>query len=250
MIVELGDRHLDDLLTIADPLVVTDLPTLLWSPHGHHEAVEALLPLAQAVLLDSVDEPVWREAIDRACTLVRAGLRRRPRVAALDPVARARRGDLRPAGAALRSCERSRASRSATTPTRRSRAMLLLGWLASRLGWRAEPAERRRGCAERHGPRDRRPGGRAASGGRPRAAGARPGGPQLRDRLRLELRLDRGPGGLRAQQRDAAGAGARMDDPRRLARRGGHPRRGHPPGAAARPHLPARAAGRRRRCCP
>ena len=35
-----------------------------------------------------------------------------------------------------------------------------------------------------------------------------------------------------------------MDDPRRLPRRGGHPRRGHPPGAAARPHLPARAAGR------
>ena len=55
---EIGDRHLDDLLTIADPLVVTDLPTLLWSPHGHHEAVDALLALAQAVLVDSVDEPV------------------------------------------------------------------------------------------------------------------------------------------------------------------------------------------------
>ena len=40
VVVELGDRHLDDLLTIADPLVVTDLPTLLWSPHGHHEIVE------------------------------------------------------------------------------------------------------------------------------------------------------------------------------------------------------------------
>ena len=69
VIVELGDRHLDDLLTIADPLVVSDLPTLLWSPHGHPEAVEALLPLAQATLLDSVDDPVWHEAIDRANTL-------------------------------------------------------------------------------------------------------------------------------------------------------------------------------------
>ena len=39
VIVELGEHHLDDLLTIADPLVVTDLPTLLWSPHGHHEVV-------------------------------------------------------------------------------------------------------------------------------------------------------------------------------------------------------------------
>src|SRR6202011_425465 len=69
VVVELGDRHLDDLLTIADPLVVTDLPTLLWSPHGHYEAAKALLPLAQSVLVDSVDEPVWREAIDRACEL-------------------------------------------------------------------------------------------------------------------------------------------------------------------------------------
>ena len=41
VVVEIGDRHLDDLLTIADPLVVTDLPTLLWSPHGHHEIVAA-----------------------------------------------------------------------------------------------------------------------------------------------------------------------------------------------------------------
>ena len=34
------------------------------------------------------------------------------------------------------------------------------------------------------------------------------------------LRLDRGTGGLRAHQRDARGSRARMDDPRRLARRG------------------------------
>ena len=44
-------------MTIADPLVVTDLPTLLWSPHGHREVVEELLAAAQAMLLDSVEEP-------------------------------------------------------------------------------------------------------------------------------------------------------------------------------------------------
>ena len=38
--VEIGARHLDDLVTIVDPLVVTDLATLLWSPHGHPEAVD------------------------------------------------------------------------------------------------------------------------------------------------------------------------------------------------------------------
>ena len=69
VVVELGDRHLDDLLTIADPLVVTDLPTLLWSPHGHEEIVEVLLELSQAVLLDSVEEPLAREALDRASAL-------------------------------------------------------------------------------------------------------------------------------------------------------------------------------------
>src|SRR5207302_2774087 len=71
VIVEIGDVHLDDLVTIADPLVVTDLPTLLWSPHGHPEVVAELLALCQAVLVDSVDEPVPREALDRACALTR-----------------------------------------------------------------------------------------------------------------------------------------------------------------------------------
>src|SRR5271154_1663175 len=69
VVVEIGDHHLDDLLTIADPLVVTDLPTLLWSPHGHADVVQELLALSQAVLVDSVDEPVWRDAIGRACEL-------------------------------------------------------------------------------------------------------------------------------------------------------------------------------------
>src|ERR1700689_662854 len=96
VVVEIGDRHLDDLVTIADPLVVSDLPTLLWSPHGHHDVVEQLLALSQAVLLDSVDEPLPADALERACSLARqayvvdlAGLRSTPwreRVAAaFDP---------------------------------------------------------------------------------------------------------------------------------------------------------------------
>ena len=47
----------EKLDTIVDPLVVTDLATLVWSPHGHPEAVDALLHLAQVVLVDSVNEP-------------------------------------------------------------------------------------------------------------------------------------------------------------------------------------------------
>jgi glucose-6-phosphate dehydrogenase assembly protein OpcA len=134
VVVELGDRHLDDLLTIADPLVVTDLPTLLWSPHGHHEIVTELLALSQSVLIDSVAEPVAREALERACALAKevyvvdlAWLRSTPwreRVAAtFDPVA-------------LR-----RELRTITSVTVRHHpestiaAMLLVGWLGSRLDW-------------------------------------------------------------------------------------------------------------------
>ncbi len=173
VIVELGDRHLDDLLTIADPLVVSDLPTLLWSPHGHPEAVQALLPLAQATLLDSVDEPVWHEAIDRANTLSDrlyvvdlAWLRSTPwreRIAAtFDPPAL--RAEL----------DEITAITIRHHPDSTVAAMLLIGWLASRLGWRLAPLQRRgRRCPERHrlrsgagrGSRDR-----AAPRGRPRAA--------------------------------------------------------------------------------
>ena len=183
VIVELGDRHLDDLLTIADPLVVSDLPTLLWSPHGHPEAVEALLPLAQATLLDSVDEPVWHEAIDRANTLSDrvyvvdlAWLRSTPwreRIAAtFDPPAL--RAEL----------ETIAAITIRHHPDSTVAAMLLIGWLASRLGWRLSPLQRRGRSAERHGAGRSARRDRPAPAGRARAAGARPGRPEHRDRLR------------------------------------------------------------------
>jgi glucose-6-phosphate dehydrogenase assembly protein OpcA len=200
VIVELGDRHLDDLLTIADPLVVSDLPTLLWSPHGHPEAVEALLPLAQATLLDSLDDPVWHEAIDRANTLSDslyvvdlAWLRSTPwreRIAAtFDPPA-------------LRSeLDEIAAITIRHHPDSTVAAMLLIGWLASRLGWRLSPLN-----AD----------GEVLSGAAQTAAGQEialrlESAPELLVRglagLSIEtasgihLRLDRGTGGLRAYQR-------------------------------------------------
>ena len=71
VIVDVGEQHLAHIDTIVDPLVVTDLPTVVWAPHGHTQAVEALLSLAQVVLLDSVDEPDMRDAVNRAMTLLR-----------------------------------------------------------------------------------------------------------------------------------------------------------------------------------
>jgi glucose-6-phosphate dehydrogenase assembly protein OpcA len=208
VIVRLGDRHLDDLDTIADPLVVTDLPTLLWSPHGHPEAVDALLGLAQATLIDSIDEPVWLDALDRACALARrayvvdlAWLRSTPwreRVAAAfdPPAVRAELEGL--TGVTVRH-----------HPDSTVAAMLLLGWLASRLHWKLGHAEivssdRSAGVL----------GGTAQTGAhevelelRADSALSVPGlaGLELRSASGLALDLDRGPGGLHARRRDAAG---------------------------------------------
>ena len=208
VIVELGDRHLDDLLTIADPLVVSDLPTLLWSPHGHPEAVQALLPLAQATLLDSVDDPVWHEAIDRANTLSDhlyvvdlAWLRSTPwreRIAAtFDPPA-------------LR-CELERISAITIRhhPDSTVAGMLLIGWLASRLGWRLSPLQADGGAdgavlsGVAHAG-DREIALRLESAPEQLVRGL--AGLSIETASGIHLRLDRGTGGLRAYQRDASGS--------------------------------------------
>jgi glucose-6-phosphate dehydrogenase assembly protein OpcA len=203
VVVELGDHHLDDLLTIADPLVVTDLPTLLWSPHGHHEVVEELLALSQAVLLDSVEEPSAAEALERACALSGqayvvdlAWLRSTPwreRVAAsFDPPW-------------LR-----RELRTITSVTVRHHpastvaAMLLVGWLASRLQWSTTPLLR--SGEELIG---------KAQASHQDVALRLQAAPELQvpglEGVTLEtasgrrLRLDRGLGGLHAHSRDAKG---------------------------------------------
>jgi glucose-6-phosphate dehydrogenase assembly protein OpcA len=134
VVVELGDRHLDDLVTIADPLVVTDMPTLLWSPHGHNDLVEPLLPLCQSVLVDSVDEPDAVEALARAQELSAqayvvdlAWLRSTPwreRVAATFDPPRLRHELHTLSELVVRH-----------HPDSRVAALLLAGWLGSRLDW-------------------------------------------------------------------------------------------------------------------
>ena len=53
--IDLGPEHLPGLDTIVDPVVVSDLPTMLWCPHGHEEALEALRHMVDVMLLDSDD---------------------------------------------------------------------------------------------------------------------------------------------------------------------------------------------------
>jgi glucose-6-phosphate dehydrogenase assembly protein OpcA len=148
VIVNLGERHLRDLDTIVDPLVVTDLRTAVWSPHGHPEAVDALTtgraggdPLAQVVVLDSVDEPDVHASLDRVGELADrsevvdlAWLRCTPwreRLAAFyDPAGR--RAEL---DTLSKVSVRYRADSLVS-------GLLLVGWLCARLGWRPEALTR------------------------------------------------------------------------------------------------------------
>ena len=224
--VELGERHLDDLLTIADPLVVTDLPTLLWSPHGHHEAVDELLrarPGGAAGLGRRARS--WRDALERARALARAtptsstsrGCARRPGAsgvaAAFDPPA-------------MRAELRAIASAGRPPPPgldRRRDAARRLAGLAPGLGAAARSIARGRRRSRQGARASRRRGRAARSRAAPEHAGARASrASTIETASGRALRLDRGPGGLRARTRDArraASANGRSRAPR-AARRG------------------------------
>ena len=102
LVVDVGPQHLPHLDTIVAPLLATDIATLLWSPHGHPEAVDALLHLAQVVLIDSVNEPDPASGDRPREDAGGAGLRRRSRLAALHALAGADREHVRPAELARR----------------------------------------------------------------------------------------------------------------------------------------------------
>jgi glucose-6-phosphate dehydrogenase assembly protein OpcA len=206
IILSVGEEHLDGLHAIVDPLVVTDLATVLWSPHGHPEAVDSLLTLAQVVLLDSLDEPDPDDALARVCSLADrayivdlAWLRSTPwreRIAAAFD-APANRGEL----ARISSVKVSFRHGSEVA------GLLLAGWLASRLGWRTSSLTRRgdvlRGRAR----------GRRGEVDITLAAGTDisvPGlsGIEIETAEGTRLKLDRGTGGLTAHRRRRDGSEA------------------------------------------
>src|SRR3954447_528458 len=197
VVVECGERHIKHLDRIVDPLVVTDLLTRGWAPHGHHEASDALLHLAQIVLTDSVDEPDPADAIRRAQQLSKevyvvdlAWLRSTPwreRIAATfdpDPV----RPELRTiSSVTIRHHPDSAAS-----------ALLLVGWLASRLDWRCAPLMAQRGGVIEGSVHARRQDVRVRLEPDPRLQVRGLAGLTLATASGRTYSLDRGPGGLRA----------------------------------------------------
>jgi glucose-6-phosphate dehydrogenase assembly protein OpcA len=200
---ELGQEHVPRLESIVDPLVVTDLPTLIWSPDRHWDAVRTLLPLAQAVLLDSTDEPEIADGLNRACELLESAyvvdlswLRSTPwreRVATtFDPP------DLRPDLRTISAVTVRHHPESAVV------ALLLVGWLASRLDWGVGALARHNGTL----------GGALQAGGQDVQVELEPtpsqqvrglAGLTLETATGRRLSLDRGRGGLEANYRNAKG---------------------------------------------
>jgi glucose-6-phosphate dehydrogenase assembly protein OpcA len=199
IVIDIGRRHIEHLDSIIDPLVVTDIPTVVWAPHGHWDAVNALRGVSQCVLLDSLDDPEVAGALRRAAELLEhrnvvdlAWLRSTPwreRIAAMfDPPAKRQQLE-EITGVTVRH-----------HPVSGAAALLICGWLGSRLGWPADQL--------------RRDGQGRASGKMgdvsillESAAQEMPGLAGLTLTLRdgSSLALDRGPGGLHVIEIDADG---------------------------------------------
>jgi glucose-6-phosphate dehydrogenase assembly protein OpcA len=203
VVLDIGPGHLEHLDTIVDPLVVSDIATLVWAPHGHTQAVDALLRLAQVVLVDSINEPDQATAITRAQKLAEeayvvdlAWLRSTPwreRIAStFDPL------QWRP------ELSRIRAVTVRHRPDSGTAGLLFLGWLASRLGW--EP-----GSLVSH---DGSTMGRARGGREEVELRLEPDKQQSAPGLAgitvetagMSVSLNRGPGGLSARRRTHKGA--------------------------------------------
>ena len=202
VILDLGPGHLERLETIVDPLVITDLTTLVWAPHGHWRAVEALRGSSQCVLLDSADDPTSRARCAGRTRLLAdryvvdlAWLRSSRGASAW------RRSSTRlPATRPVHRRVGSVTVRHGQTSTASGLLLLRLAGLAP--GLAAQPARAARQAAAGLGPRPP-PGRRADAPAGPRAAGARPVRPDAADGIRARaVRFDRAPGGLRAHYRN------------------------------------------------
>jgi glucose-6-phosphate dehydrogenase assembly protein OpcA len=196
--IDVGPKHLSALDTIVDPLLVPDLTTVVWAPHGHEQAVDALRRLVNVVLIDSAQQLHAAEAIKRAADIARdayivdlAWLRSTPwreRIAAsFDPPA----------------WRQSLREISGVSVTARDDSVvagvLLLGWLACRLGWQASELIKQGDIylGSAHGKRQDVKVKLYAQGGLDV-----PGlnGVQIETASGTRLTLDRGPGGLQAKR--------------------------------------------------
>jgi glucose-6-phosphate dehydrogenase assembly protein OpcA len=196
--IDVGDRHLGALDTFVDPLIVSDLTTLAWAPHGHREAIDALRRLVQVVLIDSAQQLNATDAITRAASVAEdayivdlAWLRSTPwreRIAAsFDPPAW--RSSLREiSGVSVTVREDSIVT-----------GVLLLGWLSCRLGWQASELIRQ-GDVYMGTAHNRRQDVKVKLFAQGDLDVPGLSGVQIETASGTKLTLDRGPGGLHASR--------------------------------------------------
>jgi glucose-6-phosphate dehydrogenase assembly protein OpcA len=203
VVVDIGEQHLGMMDTIVDPLVVSDLATVVWSPHGHPEAVDSLLRLAQVVLIDSEMEPDpaaaaarARELEERAYVVDLAWLRSTPwreRVAAtFDP------GLLRPELSQISAVTARHRPDSVIT------GVLFFGWLASRLGWDPGHIMTQQDALVGHA-HGRRQDVKLRLEPDPTMNAPGLAGITIETAAGTEIALNRGPGGLTARRRNRKG---------------------------------------------
>ena len=203
--ITMAPRHVAALETIVAPLLIGDLPTVVWAPHGHGEGVDALRRHAQVVLLDSQDEPDVCAALARAQSLSQhlrvvdlAWLRSAPwreRVAATFDPPELRQALSSIAGVTVRHRNDSAAA-----------GLLFCGWLATRLGWRPESLTGSEG--DRLGRLRARRGEVRVCLTSVDLATPGLGGVTIETASGDALSLDRAPGGLRSLRRARDGAEA------------------------------------------
>jgi glucose-6-phosphate dehydrogenase assembly protein OpcA len=203
VVLDIGPAHLEHLETIVDPLVVSDIATLVWAPHGHSQAIDSLLRLAQVVLVDSVNEPDPGTAMRRAKEVSQeayvvdlAWLRSTPwreRVAATFDPPRWRE-----------ELGRLSAVTARHHPESAVAGVLFFGWLASRLGWEPGSLLAQNGTLVGRA-RARREEVSLRLEADPRQSVPGLAGISVETASGLTVSLDRGPGGLIARRRDRKG---------------------------------------------
>ncbi len=195
---DIGPSHLHGLDTIVDPIIVSELQTMVWCPHGHREAIDALEGMIDVVLLDSDSDDDAAAGLSAAAGLVEscyvvdlAWLRTTPwreRLASLftQPDRLPRLDDV--ADVTIRHRTGSTAS-----------ALLLGGWLCSRLGWATSHLEHgaRVGLygMARHDGQEVKMRMKPSQQDAPGLAGVTVAGPDG-----FSLSLERGRGGLHARE--------------------------------------------------
>jgi glucose-6-phosphate dehydrogenase assembly protein OpcA len=194
VVLDVGAHDELDLDGILDPLVITDVPSVAWAPHGDPRQLMLLRQIVQTAIIDGDAAVSVREALDDARALREVGMRAIDMAWLRSAPWRVRLASLAEQPSFRSQLRMIESLDIETRPDSRFCGALLAGWLADRLEWQAGPplldAARQRVVAELHDVDQPLPG----------LAGL-----ELSYRDGGKRRLSRGPGGLRIDDTEPGG---------------------------------------------